>query len=71
MNKSKEVQNLKDKLKRRDNKIETLKEKNRQLEEKVHEQESAIKKKALRRKVVSDEQERLLSELLADIGLMN
>jgi hypothetical protein len=71
MNKSKEVQNLKDKLKRRDNKIETLKEKNRQLEEKVHEQESANKKKALRRKVVSDEQERLLSELLADIGLMN
>ena len=71
MNKSKEVQNLKDKLKRRDNKIETLKEKNRQLEEKVHEQESANKKTALRRKVVSDEQERLLSELLADIGLMN
>ena len=71
MNKSKEVQNLKDKLKRRDNKIETLKEKNRQLEEKVHEQESANKKKALRRKVVSDEQERLLSELLADIGLTN
>lgn len=71
MNKSKEVQNLKDKLKRRDNKIETLKEKNRQLEEKVHEQESANKKKALSRKVVSDEQERLLSELLADIGLMN
>lgn len=65
------MQNLKDKLKRRDNKIETLKEKNRQLEEKVHEQESANKKKALRRKVVSDEQERLLSELLADIGLMN
>ena len=71
MNKSKEVQNLKEKLKRRDDKIETLKEKNRQLEEKVHEQESANKKKALRRKVVSDEQERLLSELLADIGLMN
>lgn len=65
------MQNLKDKLKRRDAKIETLKEKNRQLEEKVHELESANKKKALRRKVVGDEQERLLSELLADIGLMN
>ena len=45
MNKSKEVQNLKDKLKRRDNKIDSLKEKNRQLEEKVRELESENKKK--------------------------
>jgi hypothetical protein len=45
MNKSKEVQNLKDKLKRRENKIDILKEKNRQLEEKVRKLESANKKK--------------------------
>ena len=69
MNKSKEVQNLKDKLKRRENKIDILKEKNRQLEEKVRKLESANKKKAQKRKMASDEQERLLSELLADIGL--
>ena len=69
MNKSKEVQNLKDKLKRRDCKIDSLKEENRQLKEKVRELESANKKKAPKRKKLSDEQERLLSELLAGISM--
>lgn len=69
MNKSKEVQNLKDKLKRRDCKIDSLKEENRQLKEKVRGLESANKKKAPKRKKLSDEQERLLSELLAGISM--
>lgn len=69
MNKSKEVQNLKDKLKRRDCKIDSLKEENRQLKEKVRELDSANKKKVPKRKKLSDEQERLLSELLAGISM--
>ena len=70
MDKSKENKRLKGKLERRDKKIKSLQEKNRQLEAKVRQLEAGDKKKEVTRKVVlSDEQEQLLSELLADIGL--